>query len=102
MKFKDLKGLQEKETTCPICNSKIKVMQYVPCLEQYHEDMYVSHEAEYQERKELQERIDKAIGYINSHLRQDMLSDFTGASYLQEYIIEPDELLNILQGENND
>lgn len=45
--------------------------------------------------KKQKEVIDKAKNYINAHLRQDMLSDFTGANYIQEYISEPDELLDI-------
>lgn len=46
---------------------------------------------------DLEEVIDKALEYINNHLKQDMLSDFTGANYIQEYISEPDALLDILK-----
>lgn len=44
-----------------------------------------------------QEVIDTAREYICTHLKQDMLSDFTGANYVQEYMSDPDELLNILK-----
>ena len=40
--------------------------------------------------------INKAKEYVINHLKQDMLSDFTGANYIQEYIEEPDGLLEIL------
>lgn len=40
--------------------------------------------------------INKANKYVINHLKQDMLSDFTGANYIQEYIEEPDGLLEIL------
>lgn len=43
-------------------------------------------------------RIDKAKEYIYSHLKQEMSSDFTGANYIQEYITDPDNLLDILAG----
>ena len=55
------------------------------------------------ENKQLKERlqqkediINKANKYVINHLKQDMLSDFTGANYIQEYIEEPDGLLEIL------
>lgn len=51
----------------------------------------------YKQVKKQKEVIDKAKNYINAHLRQDMLSDFTGVNYIQEYISEPDELLDILK-----
>ena len=40
--------------------------------------------------------IKEAKEYVINHLKQDMLSDFTGANYIQEYIEEPDGLLEIL------
>ena len=56
-----------------------------------------------EENKQLKEQlqqkediINKANKYVISHLKQDMLSDFTGANYIQEYIEEPDGLLEIL------
>ena len=50
-----------------------------------------------QQNKKYKEVIDKAHNFIINHLRQDMLSDFTGANYIQEYIVNPDELLDILK-----
>lgn len=50
-------------------------------------------------KKQLQQKediINKANKYVINHLKQDMLSDFTGANYIQEYIEEPDGLLEIL------
>lgn len=46
--------------------------------------------------------IDMAREYINTHLKQDMLSDFTGANYIQDYISDPDELLDILKEAQNE
>lgn len=57
----------EKENTiiCPNCHIQIKT-NIIPMsiFDNIHEDMYISHEDEYLERKELQHRIDKAIQYI--------------------------------------
>ena len=50
-------------------------------------------------KQQLQQKgniINKAKEYVINHLKQDMLSDFTGANYIQEYIEEPDGLLEIL------
>ena len=50
-------------------------------------------------KEQLQQKediINKANKYVINHLKQDMLSDFTGANYIQEYIEEPDGLLEIL------
>lgn len=60
MKYKDL------EVQCEICGHYIKFLYPIPTLGEYHEDMYISHEMEYQERKDLQKRIDKALEYIKS------------------------------------
>ena len=49
--------------------------------------------AKLQEKEDI---INKANKYVINHLKQDMLSDFTGANYIQEYIEEPDGLLEIL------
>lgn len=49
------------------------------------------------ENTKYKEVIDKAREHILTHLKQDMLSDFTGANYVQEYMSDPDELLNILK-----
>ena len=46
--------------------------------------------------KQKEDIINKAKEYVINHLKQDMLSDFTGANYIQEYIEEPDGLLEIL------
>ncbi len=47
MKYKDL------EVKCE-CGRKIKVAYPIPALSEYHDDMYISQEMEYQERKQLQ------------------------------------------------
>ena len=47
MKYKDL------EVTCE-CGRKIKFAYPIPALSEYHDDMYISQEMEYQERKQLQ------------------------------------------------
>lgn len=47
---------------------------------------------------ELQERIDKSIGYIKEHIRQDAEYPY----YMEMLVEEKDELLNILQGEDKD
>lgn len=63
-------------------------------------------EKENQQLKEqLQQKediINKAKEYVINHLKQDMLSDFTGANYIQEYIEEPDGLLEILNNKGSD
>lgn len=58
---------------------------------------YVDYVGELEQQcKKQKEVIDKAKDYVYAHLRQNMLSDFTGANYIQEYMSEPDELLDIL------
>ena len=60
-------------------------------------------ESYYKENQQLKEQlqqkediINKANKYVINHLKQVMLSDFTGANYIHEYIEEPDGLLEIL------
>lgn len=91
----------EKENTliCPRCNLKIKILNPIPMsiFDDIHEDMYISHEDEYLERKALQHRIDKAIEYIErnclefnvKYACQGLNSD------------KVDDLLDILRGEDN-
>ena len=47
IKYKDL------EVKCE-CGRKIKIAYPIPALSEYHDDMYISQEMEYQERKQLQ------------------------------------------------
>ena len=47
IKYKDL------EVKCE-CGRKIKIAYPIPALSEYHGDMYISQEMEYQERKQLQ------------------------------------------------
>lgn len=47
IKYKDL------EVKCE-CGRKIKIAYPIPALSEYHDDMYISQEMEYQERKYLQ------------------------------------------------
>lgn len=49
-----------------------------------------------QKLQQKEDIINKAKEYVINHLKQDMLSDFTGANYIQEYIEEPDGLVEIL------
>lgn len=57
----------------------------------------------YEEKIQKKQAIfDKAIKYINTHLEQNMLSDFTGANYIQDYISNPDGLLDILKEAQNE
>lgn len=42
MEFKDL------ITECPNCNTKIRMFYPIPALSEYHDDMYISQEMEYQ------------------------------------------------------
>lgn len=63
----------EKENTvvCPNCHIQIKT-NLIPMsiFDNIHEDMYISHEDEYLERKALQQRISKAIGYANANMER--------------------------------
>ena len=59
-KYEDLK------INCPHCNKQIKFFYPIPALSQYHPDMYISQEMEYQERKALQTRWNKLREWINT------------------------------------
>ena len=69
--------------------------------DEWHEDMYISHEDEYLERKALQQRIDKAIEYIKTYLEID---EETG-TYSMPYTFDAAnlyKLLKKLEGKDNE
>lgn len=79
---KTFKEYEEENTIiCPNCNVKIKT-NIIPMnfFDNIHEDMYISHEAEYLERKELQDRLDRIIKEIND--------------YEEDYYEEPSVIVN--------
>ena len=59
-----------------------------PKIPQYHGDMFIDVEAEYLIRKELQQRIDKSIEYIEEHYPTSTIN----------YQDDKYKLLNILKG----
>lgn len=90
---------EKNNIVCPNCHINIKVLTddlFLPMGDEWHDDMYISHEDEYLERKELQQRIDKTIEYIeeNSYKYTQISKD------LKEK--EINDLLNILRGEDNE
>lgn len=107
----------EKENTliCPRCNLKIKILNPIPMsiFDDIHEDMYISHEAEYLERKALQQRIDKAIEILklcNSKCAKETIDilreektipPFEDRLNYAELLINEKNKLDILRGEDN-
>ena len=99
---KEIKKIKDTTIECPICRNKIKIA--LPTfIDEYHEDMYITHEMEYRERKRLEKkitnleqenedlknrlgnlglkcnvyksRINKAVDYINSTRRFELDSN---------------------------
>lgn len=94
---KTFKEYEEENTIiCPNCNVKIKT-NIIPMnfFDNIHEDMYISHEAEYLERKKLQNKIDKAIKCIEYYALEN-------EDYSKSYNEEEQNLLKILKGEDNE
>ena len=108
---KTFKEYEEENTIiCPNCNIKIKT-NIIPMnfFDNIHEDMYISHETEYLERKKLQQRIDKAIEVLTNYEE-----DF-GSVYETSWFVNKNDnettyscdmyqklLLNILKGEDDE
>lgn len=83
---------EKNNIVCPNCHINIKVLTddlILPMGDEWHDDMYISHEEEYLERKELQDRIDKTIEYIEKEPIDDEIEYTT-------------RLLDILRGEENE
>ncbi len=66
---------------------------------EYHGDMYITKEMEYQKRKELQQRIDKAIELINSEDIIVKKQEFENKNTVNFYD-RKETLLNILKGDD--
>ena len=53
---KEIKRIKDTIIECPICKNKIKIPLPI-FIEEYHGDMYITHEMEYRERKRLEKKI---------------------------------------------
>lgn len=94
---------------CPNCHIKIKVFQPLPLLlsDEYHEDMYISHEDEYFERKMLEEQNKKLEDIIDTYelslknsLKQnkELEDGFKATEELTEYATRVDKAIEYING----
>lgn len=61
---------EKNNIVCPNCHINIKILTddlFLPMGDEWHDDMYISHEDEYLERKELQHKLDVIKQYIYNH-----------------------------------
>lgn len=97
----------EKENTiiCPNCHIQIKT-NFIPMsiFDNIHEDMYISHEDEYLERKALQQRINKAIEYINKEEKIYEINKSSTQLGCIDFIVNTNDfknrIIDILRGDN--
>ena len=75
-KYKSIRTMQYKDlqTECPNCKTYINIVYPIPALSEYHGDMYISQEMEYQERKRLQadiKEIKRILDSAKKHYKDD-------------------------------
>lgn len=92
---------EKNNIVCPNCHINIKVLTddlILPMGDEWHDDMYISHEDEYLERKELQQRINKAIEILEKRIKENEEIDYVDMSG-KSYINYQKEIIDILRGE---
>jgi len=90
IKYKDL------EVKCE-CGRKIKIAYPIPALSEYHGDMYISQEMEYQERKQLQSNWNSLREWLDNLINDDRLNSTISSNLM--YVLDK---MNELEGKDKE
>ena len=95
----EIKKYKDTIIICPHCGNKVQI-SLPSMLGEYHEDMFISPEMEYKERKKLEKAVAESLDILENI--QFLTTPIGQVVNLNERINELDKVISILKGAVND